>query len=202
MAYCGGGGGAGRTAPAPAPSSCRLRVARTGRPTGGAGPLFVAVVPEVVIVGYNFGVGREAPLFDLTAHDGSRITLKQYRGDWFPVIVFLAGEPAAAAPVVTSLSAAADQLWGYRGQLVGVVHGDAEAARAVAAAADRAEFPLVPDPDADVARAYGAWDAGSGTQRAYAVIVDRAGKIVWAADGRAAAVKPADIVAGMKAAAR
>jgi len=153
-------------------------------------------------VGYNFGVGREAPLFELTAHDGSRITLKQYRGDWFPVIVFLEGDAAVSASAVTALSAAADQLWGLRGQLVGVVHGDQAAANAVAARAGRAEFPLVPDPDATVARAYGAWNATDGRLRPYAVIVDRAGKIVWATGGGAAAVRPADIVAGLKAAAR
>jgi len=153
-------------------------------------------------VGYNFGVGREAPLFDLTAHDGNRITLKQYRGDWLPVIVFLEGDAATAAPVVASLSAAADQLWGLRGQLLGVVHGDEAAARAIAEQSGRAEFPLVPDPDARVARAYGAWDTAAGKVRPYAAIVDRAGKIVWATDGGAAAVKPGEIVAGMKAAAR
>ena len=153
-------------------------------------------------MGYNFGVGREAPLFDLTAHDGSRITLKQYRGDWMPIIVFLPGDALAAAPAVASLSGVADQLWGLRGQLLGVVHGDEAEARAVAEQAGRAEFPLVPDPDAEVARAYGAWDAGAGSVRRYAVIVDRAGKIVWATDGGAAAVKPAELVAGMRAAAR
>ncbi len=71
-------------------------------------------------MGYNFGVGREAPQFDLTSHDGSRISLKQYRGDWFPVIVFLGADQAA----VSALSAVADQLWGLRGQLIGLVTGD------------------------------------------------------------------------------
>ncbi len=72
-------------------------------------------------MGYNFGVGREAPQFDLTAHDGSRVSLKQYRGDWFAVVVFLGADQAAASALVTALSAVADQLWGWRGQLVGIV---------------------------------------------------------------------------------
>jgi peroxiredoxin len=153
-------------------------------------------------VGYNFGVGREAPQFDLVAHDGSRVTLKQYRGDWFPIIVFLSADPAAAAPAVTALSAAADQLWGLRGQLVGIVQGDDQAARAIAEQADRVEFPLLADRDGGVARTYGARDAASSAVRNSVVIVDRSGKIVWAIDGGATAVKPADVVAGLKAVAR
>ena len=38
-------------------------------------------------MGYDFGVGREAPTFTLSAVDGSEIRLNQYRGDWFPVLV-------------------------------------------------------------------------------------------------------------------
>ena len=153
-------------------------------------------------MGYNFGVGREAPRFDLTAHDGSRIALEQYRGDWFPVVVFLGADPAAASALVSSLSAVADQLWGWRGQLIGVVHGDDELTRAVAAAAERVEFPLLPDADAAVARAFGAYDAATASVRPYAVIVDRAGKIVWTADGGASALKPAALVAAMRTVAR
>jgi len=153
-------------------------------------------------VGYNFGVGREAPQFDLTAHDGSRVTLKQYRGDWFPVVVFLGADPVVASALVTSLSAVADQLWGWRGQLIGVVQGDGEVARAVADAAERAEFPVLPDADAAVARAFGAYDAASASVRPYAVIIDRAGKIVWTADGGATALKPAALVTAMRTVAR
>lgn len=153
-------------------------------------------------MGYNFGVGREAPQFDLTDHAGSRISLRQYRGDWFPVIVFLGADQAAASAQVAALSGVADQLWGWRGQLIGIVAGDDEAARAVAEKAERAEFPLLADPEAAVARAFGAFDATASSVRPYAVIVDRAGKIVWTADGGATAVKPAALVAAMRTVAR
>jgi peroxiredoxin Q/BCP len=159
-------------------------------------------------VGYNFGVGREAPQFDLTAHDGSRVTLKQYRGDWFAVVCFLGGDPVAAAAAVTGLSAVADELWGLRGQLVGIVAGDAQLLKSVAAEVGRADFPLLADSGNAVARAYGAYDAVAARVRPYVVIVDRAGKIVWTADGAdaagvaEAAVAPAAIVAGLKDIAR
>jgi peroxiredoxin Q/BCP len=159
-------------------------------------------------VGYNFGVGREAPQFDLTAHDGSRVTLKQYRGDWFAVVCFLGADPAAAAAAVTGLSAVADELWGLRGQLVGIVAGDAQLLKSVAGEAGHADFPLLADSGNAVARAYGAYDAVAARVRPYVVIVDRSGKIVWTADGADAAaaaesaVAPAAIVAGLKDIAR
>jgi len=150
-------------------------------------------------VGNTFGVGREAPRFELTAHDGSQVSLAQYRGDWFPVIVFLDADATAS---VSALSGVADQLWGQRGQLVGIVHGDAAAARDLAERAGRAEFPLLADPEAAVARSYGAYDAGAARVRSYAVIVDRAGKIVWTADAGTADLKPAALVAALRTVAR
>ena len=159
-------------------------------------------------MGYNFGVGREAPQFDLTAHDGSRVTLKQYRGDWFAVVCFLGADPVAAAAAVTGLSAVADELWGLRGQLVGIVAGDAQLLQSVAGAAGRADFPLLADSGNAIARAYGVYDAAASRVRPYVVIVDRSGKIVWTADGADAtglvgpAVAPAAVVAGLKDIAR
>jgi peroxiredoxin len=153
-------------------------------------------------VGYNFGVGREAPRFDLVAHDGSRVTLTQYRGDWFPILVFLNSDPTVGGRAVAALSASAGQLWGLRGQLVGIVQGDEQAARAVADKADRTEFPLLADPEAAVARSFGAYDAGAARVRSYAAIVDRSGKIVWTADAGTAAVKPAALVAALRTVAR
>ena len=149
-------------------------------------------------MGYAFGVGREAPAFVLSAVDGSEINLRQYRGDWFPVLVFM---PAATPDVpkkLEALSKAADSLWGLRGQVLVISDAgrdelkkwDAEASVAV---------PLLPD-DGTVARAYGACPAG-GALEPRTVIVDRAGKIVWMAEGDEA-FKPAAITAAFRNVAR
>jgi peroxiredoxin len=149
-------------------------------------------------VGYAFGVGREAPAFVLSAVDGSEINLRQYRGDWFPVLVFM---PAATPDVpkkLEALSKAADSLWGLRGQVLVISDAgrdelkkwDAEAAVAV---------PLLPD-DGTVARAYGASPPG-GALEPRTVIVDRAGKIVWMAEGDEA-FKPTAITAAFRNVAR
>jgi peroxiredoxin len=148
-------------------------------------------------LGYNFGVGREAPQFTRTAHDGSVVTLKQYRGDWAPVIVFV-GSGDAAVDTVKKLGGVGSDLWGFRGQLVGIVSGDAAVVEKVAAAVESAVFPLLADDDGSIAKAYGVWDAETGAARNYAVVVDKAGKIVWTSDGGKAAVKPAAIMAGFR----
>ena len=75
---------------------------------------------EVVDVGYTFGVGREAPAFAISAVDGNEINLRQYRGDWFPVLVFLPSQADAAGQALQRLGTAAGALWGLRGQLLAV----------------------------------------------------------------------------------
>lgn len=152
-------------------------------------------------MGYNFGVGRQAPDFTLTSHDGDQIPLKQYRGEWSVILVFFADGLADAADSITALSKAGAGFWGQRAQVVGVVHAGADGVAELAAAAGGPAFPLLPDEDGAVARAFGACDA-AGATRNYVVIIDRSGKIVWVADGRAAPVKLNEIVTGLREVAR
>jgi peroxiredoxin len=156
---------------------------------------------EVRVLGYNFGVGRQAPDFTLTSHDGDRIPLSQYRGEWSVILVFYADDLAGAADSVKALSNAGTSLWGQRAQVVAVVHASAEGARGLADAAGAPAFPILIDEDGAVARAYGACDA-AGSTRNYVAIVDRSGKVVWIGDGRAAPVKLNEIVAGLREVAR
>ena len=130
-------------------------------------------------MGFNFGVGREAPTFTLSAADGSEISLEQYRRDWLPVLVFVPAEGASAA--LAGLSTAADTLWGLRGQLVGICVAAHDTVRELHDQAGAVSFPLLAD-DGAVARSYGACRP-DGTLRPMAFIVDRAGKIVWSAEG-------------------
>ncbi len=144
-------------------------------------------------MGYDFGVGREAPTFTLSAADGSEINLNQYRGDWFPVLVFFPARSPGAAALLEQLSKAADTLWGLRGQLVGICDAGRDECKALAAGVPGLAFPLLPD-DGSVARQYGALSR-DGAARPMAFIVDRAGKIVWTGDGAAALTAPALVAA-------
>jgi peroxiredoxin len=144
-------------------------------------------------VGYDFGVGREAPTFSLSAVDGSEIKLGQYRGDWFPVLVFVPVRAPGAADALAELSAAAGELWGLRGQLVGICDADRDVCAALAAQVPGLAFPLLPD-DGSVARQYGA-RRDDGTVRPMVFIVDRAGKIVWSGEGAAALTQQALVAA-------
>lgn len=152
-------------------------------------------------MGYNFGVGRQAPDFTLASHDGDRIPLSQYRGEWSVILVFYADDLAGAADSIKALSNAGTSLWGQRAQVVAVVHAGADGVRALAEAAGEPAFPLLVDEDGAVARAFGACDA-AGAARNYVAIVDRSGKVVWVADGRAAPVKLNEIVTGLRDVAR
>lgn len=146
-------------------------------------------------MGYNFGVGREAPTFTISAVDGSEINLKQYRGDWFAVLVFVPTQAPGAAKKLEQLSAAAGNLWGLRGQLVGICDAGRDEVKALAGSVEGLSFPLLPD-DGTVAKAYGALKK-DGAVRAMAFVVDRAGKIVWMGEGDAA-LRPAKLVAAFR----
>ena len=150
-------------------------------------------------MGYNFGVGREAPIFTISAVDGSEIDLTQYRGDWFAVLVFVPTQAADTAAALGRLSAAAGTLWGLRGQLLGICDAGREEVQKLAAEVEGLSFPLLPD-DGRVAQAYGALKK-SGEVRPMTFIVDRAGKIVWSGEG-ASALAPATLLAAFREVAR
>jgi peroxiredoxin len=151
-------------------------------------------------VGYDFGVGREAPTFTLTALDGSVIDLHGYRGDWFPVLVFFCADSPAAAAQLKGLAAQARAFWGHRGQLVGVTGGEPADPEAFAAATATLPFPVLLD-DGSAATGYGAAGAIAGSTPPLAVIVDRAGKVVWMGEGDDD-LKPAALLGALRTVAR
>ena len=106
-------------------------------------------------MGYNFGVGREAPTFTISAVDGSEINLRQYRGDWFAVLVFVPTQATETAAALAQLSSAADTLWGLRGQLLALCDAGRDEVTKLAAEVESLSFPLLPD-DGRVAQAYSA----------------------------------------------
>lgn len=151
-------------------------------------------------MGYTFGVGREAPAFVLNAADGSEISLRQYRGDWLPLLVFMPADTPDAPARLAALDKAADTLWGLRGQVLVLSDADRDRLKAWDEEAGKVGVPLLAD-DGAVARAYGAVSPASGGMEPRAVIVDRAGKIVWMAEGDEA-FKPAAITAAFRTVAR
>jgi peroxiredoxin len=150
-------------------------------------------------MGYASGVGREAPTFIMSAVDGSEINSKQYRGDWFPVLVFVPTQDESTARTLAQLSAAAGTFWGLRGQLLGICDAGRDEVKALADRVEGLSFPLLPD-DGSVARAYGVLKKNGGV-RPMAFIVDRAGKIVWSGEGPAA-LRPAALTAAFREVAR
>jgi peroxiredoxin len=152
-------------------------------------------------VGYTFGVGREAPAFALAGSDGSAITLKSYRGDWLPVIVFFDPYHPDVVKRLAALSASADQFWGLRGQLLALAPVGAADLRELAAQVPALAFPLLVDEGSLVARAYGAYNRTKDAVSAAAYIVDRSGKIVWVGEGEEA-YRPSMLIAALENIAR
>lgn len=151
-------------------------------------------------MGYDFGVGRQAPSLALAALDGTVIDLHEYRGDWFPVLVFFSADSAAAPAQLKALAKQASAFWGLRGQLVGVTTGEAADAEAFAAGVEGLPFPIVRDDGATAVR-YGAARAVAGQAPPLAVIVDRAGKVVWMGEGDDD-LKPAALLGALRSIAR
>lgn len=131
---------------------------------------------------YAFGVGREAPLFTARTTDGDEVVLARFRGDWFPVIVFLPADLADADSRLLRLEAAAGRLWGLRAQLL--VVREASAGALSQGVPSGVALPVITD-DGALAANYGALQP-DGRLRALTVIIDRAGKIVWTAEDEAA----------------
>ena len=146
-------------------------------------------------MGYRFGVGREAPVFSTTAHDGKEFSLKQYRGDWMPVLVFVSATSPDVVAQLTSLSAAAVQIWGMRGQLVGILDAGADEVSRLAGQVGEVAFPLIADPLGALAQKFGAWNPVKNKLEPLSYIVDKSGKIVWSQEG-ATALDPATLLAG------
>ncbi len=146
-------------------------------------------------MGYDFGVGREAPTFTLSSVDGDEIRLSQYRGDWFPVLVFMSAGAPDAARQLEQLSAVADTLWGLRGQIVVICDAGRAACAELTDRGPAPAFPVLHDGGA-VAHRYGV-RRHDGTARTMAFIVDRSGKIVWTGEG-GEALEAAALVAAFR----
>lgn len=149
-------------------------------------------------MGYASGVGRQAPAFSATTLDGQTIDLKRYRGDWFPILVFLPANLAQRADYVDRLDDAAAEFWGLRGQLIVICQADQEQPRSPEWA-PALTLPVIAD-ERRLAAAYGA-TCSSGEWRPTACIVDRAGKIVWTGSGRRA-LDPEVLVSAFREAVR
>ncbi len=100
--------------------------------------------------------GQPAPLFTLTAHDGSQVSLADFRGK--KVVLYF--YPKADTPGCTTQACAIRDHWGQIEAGNAVVIGispDEPAALVKFREKYNLPFVLLSDPDHTVAQAYGAW---------------------------------------------
>jgi alkyl hydroperoxide reductase subunit AhpC len=116
-------------------------------------------------VGYNNGVGRQAPSFILPAADGGEIDLGDYRGDWFPVLVFVPAQSPGVERELAGLSSAAGTFWGLRGQLLGICDASLEETRALAWPSSTRSARSCADPSAPARARISSIDPPAGNTR-------------------------------------
>ncbi|MBN1936778.1 MAG: thioredoxin-dependent thiol peroxidase [Anaerolineae bacterium] len=114
--------------------------------------------------------GQPAPRFTLTAHDGSQVSLADFRGK--KVVLYF--YPKADTPGCTTQACAIRDNWGPIEAGDAIVLGiSPDEPPALVKFRDKYSlpFPLLSDPDHAVASAYGAWGAKQMYGKAYEGII-------------------------------
>jgi peroxiredoxin Q/BCP len=129
-------------------------------------------------------VGQDAPDFEVTASDGRRVKLSDYRGKKNVVVFFYPGD---FTPVCTKESCQFQDMYkdlqGADTEIIGVSKDSDETHRKFAAKY-KLEFPLIADPELALVKLFRLQDglAGSigkllGRVNRYTFVIDRQGKI-------------------------
>ncbi len=132
-------------------------------------------------------IGAEAPDFTLRDQFGQHTTLSSYRGSKAVALVFY---PYAFSGVCTSEMAQIrrrlDEFLTFDTEVLAISCDPMFALRAFSDS-DGLNFPLLSDfwPHGEVCRAYGVLDERSGSPRRSSYVVDKAGRITWAAHNAA-----------------
>lgn len=104
----------------------------------------------------SLAVGDLAPEFDVTAHDGRRLRLADYRGSKNVVLYFYPkDETAGCTAEACGFRDAYEELSDKQTEVIGVSY-DSTASHTSFARNHRLPFPLVADTDRKLAKAYGA----------------------------------------------
>jgi peroxiredoxin Q/BCP len=127
-------------------------------------------------------IGNKAPDFTLTADDGSRVSLSDYRGQ--KVVIYF--YPKADTPGCTQQACAVRDVYPNVGAGVTVIGISPDLPEALVKFRRKYELPfvLLSDPDHKVAEAYGAWgEKKRGSETSMGIIrshfaVDEEGKLV------------------------
>jgi peroxiredoxin Q/BCP len=140
--------------------------------------------------------GTPAPPFTVTAHDGSTVSLSDFRGHkvllWF--------YPKADTPGCTAEGRGfRDHHDEFRERNVVILGASVDTAEDNAAFAERFDFPflLLCDGDRTLARAYGAVEPGSPYARRISVLIDESGRVARVYDPVSAKTHPVEVLADL-----
>ncbi len=148
--------------------------------------------------GVSLKIGDQAPDFDVTAHDGKRLHLADYRGKKNVVLYFYPKDfTAVCTAEACGFRDMYDELMGKDTEVIGVSVDD-NASHEAFAKKHGVTFPLVADPKKELASKYKAtgflMDLMGGTKR-ITYVIDKAGKIAGVFDS---AIRAGQHLGGVK----
>jgi peroxiredoxin Q/BCP len=144
----------------------------------------------------KLNAGDKAPAFSLTAQDGKKVSLSDFKGKKLLLYFYPKADTPGCTKQACSIRDAAKDLKKRRASAIGI-SPDARAKQKKFDDKYTLGFPLLSDPDNKVAKAYGAWGEKSMYGKTYegiirsSFVIDEKGKIAQASYK----VKPLDTVA-------
>ncbi len=126
-------------------------------------------------------VGEPAPLFEARSDDGQQLSLDGLRGQWAVLYFYPRASTPGCSIEAQRFEQAMPEFRRYNAQVIGV-STDTEARQARFREKCELSFPMIPDGDKTIGRAYGVMGGISGllslAQR-QTFLIDPAGKLAW-----------------------
>lgn len=140
-------------------------------------------------------MGTEAPYFSLQSHEGTTVTLSEFRGKKRVILVFYPGDDTPGC--TQQLCSFRDQYTGLADRdtvVLGINPANAESHKAFVKK-NRFPFPLLVDQGGKVAAAYGC-RASNGTIKRTVYVIDKYGKVEFAERGAPLMIELIDFIDG------
>ncbi|TSA82999.1 peroxiredoxin [Deinococcus detaillensis] len=125
--------------------------------------------------------GQAAPLFEARSDDGRRVALRELRGEWVALFFFSGALTPAGRLEAQQFEAAQRDFQQLGAQVIGV-SSDTEASQALLRQTCQLSFPLLPDAQRRIGKAYGMLGGALGLlgfNQRRTFLIDPAGRVAY-----------------------